>query len=350
MSFTLKEIAKKIEGSVEGDAQCQITGVSGIEEAQTGDLTFVANTKYSSTVKTTKASAVIVPQDFPNFGKNIIRCANPSFAFVKAARLFTEKTLLQMKGLHKTALIDKKAKCGKDVVVGPYAVIEAGVEIGADTVICSGCFIGHNTKIGSGCLIYPNVTIREKILMGNRVIVHSGTVIGSDGFGFVTVDGTHEKIPQMGTVEIQDDVEIGANVTIDRARFAKTVIGKGTKIDNLVQIAHNVKIGEHCIIVSQVGISGSSTLEDHVTLAGQVGVAGHLTIGKNTIVASKSGIPSDVPPNSFVWGIPAKPHMQAKRVNASLQRLPEYVKTINLMKTQIKLLEEEVDRLKKSHG
>ncbi len=350
MSFTLKEIAKKIEGSVEGDAQCQITGVSGIEEAQTGDLTFVANTKYASTVKTTKASAVIVPQDFPGFGKNIIRCANPSFAFVKAAGLFAEKTLPQLNGLHKTALIDTKAKCGKGVAVGPYAVIEAGVEIGADTVICSGCFIGHDTKIGSGCLIYPNVTIREKNLMGNRVIVHSGTVIGSDGFGFLTVDGVHKKIPQMGTVEIQDDVEIGANVTIDRARFAKTVIGKGTKIDNLVQIAHNVKIGEHCLIVSQVGISGSSTLEDHVTLAGQVGVAGHLTIGKNTIVASKSGIPSDVPPNSFVWGIPAKPHMQAKRVNASLQRLPEYVKTINLMKAQIKLLEEEVDRLKKAHG
>ena len=169
-------------------------------------------------------------------------------------------------------------------------------------------------------------------MIGDRVIIHSGTVIGSDGFGFVNVKGVNVKIPQIGTVEIQDDVEIGANVTIDRARFDKTVIGRGTKIDNLVQIAHNVRIGENCIIVSQVGISGSTTLENNVTLAGQVGVVGHITIGANTVVASKSGVPNSIPPNSIYWGIPANPIMEAKRINASVQRLPHYVKVIQELK------------------
>ena len=339
MQKTLAEIAQFVGGDVVGDAKIMITGLSGIKEAKSGDLTFLANPKYSALAQVTKASAIIAPRQVAVPGRALIYTDNPSLAFAKIASLFLDVEKKRAKGIHRTAVIDETVKLGKDVTIGPYTVVEAGAKIGDNTVIYSQCFVGQETIIGKNCLIYSNVSIRERISIGNRAIIHSGTVIGSDGFGFVAVDGVHTKIPQIGTVVIEDDVEIGANVTIDRARFDVTLIGQGTKIDNLVQIAHNVRIGKNCIIVSQVGISGSSVLEDNVTLAGQVGVAGHLTIGANTVVASKSGIPSSVPANSILWGIPAKPHMQAKRVNACVQRLPEYIKIINEMKIKIAELE-----------
>jgi UDP-3-O-[3-hydroxymyristoyl] glucosamine N-acyltransferase len=275
-------------------------------------------------------------------GRNLIRCENPSLAFAQTLAALVKGVAPTWKGIHKTAVIAEDVRLGKDVTIGPYSVVEQGANIGDGTTIYSGCFIGQQTTIGRECVIYPQVMIRERITVGNRVMIHSGAVIGADGFGFVNVKGAHVKIPQIGIVEIEDDVEIGANVTIDRARFEKTLIGAGTKIDNLVQIAHNVKIGKNCIIVSQVGISGSSTIEDQVTLAGQVGVAGHLTIGENTVVFSKSGIPSSIPPNSIVWGIPAKPHMHAKRVNAVIQKLPEYVKTIQGLLKRVEELEKQI--------
>ena len=343
---SLAEIAKVVGGEVIGDGDFVITNVSGIKEAREGDLTFVANSKYFNLVEKTKASAIITPRDLDVRDKMVIKADNPSLAFAKAVSLFVEDSPLSYDGIHPTAIIADDAILGPNVQIGPYAVIEKMARIGDKTIIGSGCFIGHHTKIGGDCLIYPNVSIREKTSIGNRVIVHCGTVIGSDGFGFVNVNDVHEKIPQIGTVEIQDDVEIGACVTIDRARFDKTLVGRGTKIDNLVQIAHNVRIGENCIIVAQVGISGSSTIEKNVILAGQAGLAGHLTIGEGAIVASQAGVINSVPPRTMVSGYPAKPHTQAKRVNACVQRLPLYVKTINELKERVRQLEEKLDKLK----
>ena len=340
MPKTLGEIAELIEGELIGNSTLVITGLSGIKEAKQGDLTFVANSKYFPLVAKTKASAIITPREMNLKGStSIIRTENPSLAFAKVVSLIFDHPSPFSQGIHKSAIIAEDAEIGPGVNIGPYTVVEEKVKIGANTTIGSGCFVGHLTTIGRDCLIYPNITIRERIAIGNRVIIHCGTVIGSDGFGFVNVKGIHQKIPQIGTVEIQDNVEIGANVTIDRARFDKTIIGQGTKIDNLVQIAHNVRIGKNCIIVSQVGISGSTVLEDNVTLAGQVGLTGHITIGEGAVVASQSGVSNSVPPYTTVWGFPAKPHMHAKRVNACVQRLPHYVKVIQDLKKRIEELE-----------
>ncbi len=339
MQKTLGAIAKFVNGEVVGDESLVITGLSGIKEAKEGDLTFVANSRYFSLIEKTSASAVITPRDINVDAPSIIRTDNPSQAFSKIAASVIEDDARVFKGIHKTAVIAGDVHLGPNVSIGPYTVIEKGVRIDDHTVICAGCFIGHRTTIGEESFIYPNVSIQERISVGRHVIIHSGTVVGSDGFGFVNVKGVQEKIPQIGTVVIEDHVEIGANVTIDRARFDKTIIGQGTKIDNLVQIAHNVRIGKHCVICAQSGISGSTTLEDHVTLAGQVGLAGHITVGEGAVVASGSGVPGSIPPHETYWGFPAKPHRQAKRVNACVQRLPHYVKTLNELKKKIEKLE-----------
>jgi UDP-3-O-[3-hydroxymyristoyl] glucosamine N-acyltransferase len=266
-------------------------------------------------------------------------------AFAKVVSLVLPDDTKRPSGLHPTAIVSPTAKLGKNVAVGAYTVIDDKAQIGEGTIIYSGCYIGSNTKIGKDCLIYPHVSIRERIEIGDRVIIHCGTVIGSDGFGFAAVKGVQEKIPQIGTVLVEDDVEIGANVTIDRARFDKTIIGRGTKIDNLVQIAHNVIIGENCIIVAQAGISGSTVLGKNVTLAGQAGLVGHINIGDGAICAAQSGVTKSVPPNTMVSGYPAKPHEVAKRVNACVQSLPELYKKIKELEDKVKELQE---RLKKN--
>lgn len=339
MRKTLKEIAEFIDGELAGDGAIIITGISGIKEAAEGDITFVANPKYFPLMEKTRASAIIASRDVKTAPKPIIRTENPSLAFAKAISLFAPSQIKHPSGIHPTAILGKEVALGKDAAVGPYAVIEDNVSIGDKTVIYSGCFVGHHTKIGSEALIYPNVSIRERITVGNRVIIHSGTVIGSDGFGFATIDGLHHKIPQIGTVEIGDDVEIGANVTIDRARFDKTVIGSGTKIDNLVQIAHNVIIGTNSIIVAQAGISGSTTIGNNVILAGQAGVVGHIEIGDNSVVMAQSGVSKSIPPQTAVWGYPAKPVNIAKRVNACVQNLPKLYNTVAELKKKLEELE-----------
>ncbi|MBI4972519.1 MAG: UDP-3-O-(3-hydroxymyristoyl)glucosamine N-acyltransferase [Candidatus Omnitrophica bacterium] len=336
---TLKEIAEIIDGEVVGDSGIVITGISGIKEAGAGDITFLANPKYSAFIEKTNASAIITSREIESATKPIIRTDNPSLAFTKMISALTPTQIKHPRGIHPTAILGKDISLAKDVAIGPYAVIEDNVTIGEGTIIYPGCFIGHDVKIGSDTLIYANVSIRERVSIGSRVIIHSGTVIGSDGFGFVTVDGRHLKIPQTGTVEIEDEVEIGANVTIDRARFEKTVIGKGTKIDNLVQIAHNVIVGRDCIIVAQVGISGSTTLGKNVTLAGQVGIVGHINIGDNVIVMAQSGVSKSIPPDTMVWGYPAKPHETARRINACVQNLPRLYKTVEELKKKIEARE-----------
>ena len=346
MQKTLAELAKLVDGEVVGDKKLIITGLSGIKEAKEGDLTFIANSKYTPLIKTTKASAILIPRDLKVSGKSIIRTDNPSLAFANIASLTAVQEEHPFQGIDKSAVIAKDAILGENVSIGPLVVIEKKAHIGENTVIYPGCYVGYKTFIGKDCLIYPNVSIRDHITIGNRVIIHSGTVIGSDGFGYDQVDGRHKKIPQTGTVLIEDDVELGANVTVDRARFDKTIIGRGTKIDNLVQVAHNVVIGENCIIISQVGISGSVTIGKNVILAGQVGVAGHLTIGEGSVVVAQSCVTKSLPPFSKVSGFPAKPHIHAKRVNAALQRLPMYVKKIQELEKKIKELEGKLKKKK----
>ena len=339
MKRTLKEIARLVDGEVVGDADTVVTGICGIKEAKEGDLTFVANSRYLPLMNHTKASAIITSRDVKNAPKPIVRTENPSIAFAKMVSFLAPNEVKRPRGIHPTAVIGEKVKLGRGVAIQPYVVIEDNVEIKENTILYTGAYVGHHTKIGKNCVIYPYVIIRERIVMGDRVTIHGGTVIGSDGFGFSTVKGVHQRIPQIGNVVIEDDVEIGANVTIDRARFDKTLIKKGTKIDNLVQIAHNVIIGEHSIIVAQSGISGSATIGNNVTLAGQSGVIGHVSIGDNTVVAGKAGVTKSVPPNSCVSGFPAKPHTIAKRINACVQNLPELYK-------KVRALEEEIERLK----
>jgi len=342
MPRTLKEIAGFLDGELIGNADTLITGISGIKEAQAGDITFLANPKYLSLLEKTRASAVITSKDITAAPKPIIRTENPSLAFARMVSLMAPCQIKHPKGIHPSAILGKDVSLGRDVAIGPYTVIEDNVSIGDETVIYSGCFIGHHSRIENNSLIYPNVSIRERISIGSRVIIHSGTVIGSDGFGFATIEGLHHKIPQIGTVEIGDDVEIGANVTIDRARFDKTVIGRGTKIDNLVQIAHNVITGENCIIVAQVGISGSTSVGNNVVLAGQAGIVGHVSIGDNAVVMAQSGVSKSIPAGTMVWGYPAKPASTAKRVNACVQNLPRLYETIAGLKKKVEELEKKL--------
>ncbi|MBU2251540.1 MAG: UDP-3-O-(3-hydroxymyristoyl)glucosamine N-acyltransferase, partial [Candidatus Omnitrophica bacterium] len=316
MRFTLRQIADLVNGELTGSPDLVITGISGIKEAKEGDITFLANSKYVSLIQDTEASAVITSREPLSTKKPLIKTDNPSMAFTAVVELLLPGSLTHPEGIHPTAVISKDAVLAEGVSVGAYAVIEKGVTIGKGTTIYSGCYIGQEAKIGKSCLIYPQVSLMNRVVVNDRVIIHPGAVIGSDGFGFVQVCGSQRKIPQIGTVLIEDDVEIGANVTIDRARFDKTIIGRGTKIDNLVQIAHNVVTGENCIIVAQAGISGSTIIGKDVILAGQAGLVGHIRIGDKAIVAAQAGVTKSVPAGVKVSGYPAKPHNEAKRVNA----------------------------------
>jgi len=340
---TLKEIAQLIDGEVVGDETVVITGISGIKEAKDGDLAFLANPKYIHLMDVTKATAIITSREIKSAPKPIIRTDNPSLAFAKMVSFLAPNEQVHPSGIHPTAVIGQNVKLGRDVALQPHVVLSDHVEVGDRTVVYAGCYIGHHAKIGADCLIYPNVSIRERVQIGDRVVIHSGSVIGSDGFGFATVKGVHHKIPQIGTVVVEDDVEIGANVTIDRARFGKTSIGRGTKIDNLVQIAHNVTIGENSIIVAQAGISGSTMIGKNVTLAGQAGLVGHITIGDNAVVAAQAGVTKSVPPDTCVSGYPAKPHDKAKRINACVQKLPELFKAIKQLEDKISELERKLN-------
>ncbi len=348
MRVTVADITQLVRGELVGDGTLAVTGCSGIQEAKSGDITFLANPKYLAQAERSQASVIIVSRQMPALqvaGKTVIKTDNPSFAFTQVLNHFLKQgPNRHPKGVHPTAVIAPGAKLAKTVAVGPYTVIEDGASIGEGTVIYGHCYIGHGTIIGKDCLFYPHVTVREEVTVGARVIIHSGTVVGCDGYGYVTVDGKHVKIPQVGTVVIEDDVEIGANVTIDRARFDKTVIGEGTKIDNLVQIAHNVIVGKHCLIIAQTGISGSTHLGNRVITGGQAGIAGHLTIGDGAMVAAQSGVSRSIPPGEQVQGYPARPLKEAFRAHAHIFRLDDYVKLIKDLKKRIEELEKKTSR------
>lgn len=335
MEKSLGEIAKLIGGEVVGDANTKITGLTGIEKAGSGDLVFARDVRYLREAENTLASAIIVPLEIEESTKPIIRVRNPDYAFSKLLEMEVPRHKFQ-KGIHTTAVIGKDVKLGKNLSIGAHVVIGDESKIGNNTIIYPLVYIGEKVKIGNNTLIYANVSIREETSIGNNVIIHNGAVIGSDGFGFVKENGKYYKVPQIGRVTIEDDVEIGANVTVDRATIGETIIKRGTKIDNLVQIAHNVTIGEDCAVVAQVGISGSVEVGNNVVLAGQVGVAGHLKIGENSVVAGKSGVTKDIPPNSYVSGFPAQSHKEELKIKASLQRLPILMKIVQELEEKIK--------------
>ena len=321
VNFTLKELAALSGGELVGDPTLKITGVASLGEATPGEISFFTNRKYIGLVRKTRASAIFVPSDFAEpVNAAQIRVSNPTKAFEQVLLKFAPERITFAPGVHPSAVVDPSAQLGERVSIQPLTVIEPGAKIGHDTIIGAGSYVGHESVIGPGCHIYPNVTIRERSRIGSRVIIHSGAVIGADGFGFEMVDGRQQKIQQLGIVQIDDDVEIGANTTVDRARFGRTWIQQGVKIDNLVQIAHNVVIGKNSVIVAQAGISGSTRVGERVTMAGQVGIVGHLEIADGTIVAAQSGVAKNLP--GGVWfGSPAVPFAQAKQQIAWIHRL-----------------------------
>jgi len=336
--MNVKELAELINGEVIGDPQRKITGVSGVREAGEGDITFIYSPQYIRYLAGTKASCVIVKDPIPDLAVPQIKVQNPQFAFAKVLEHFYPRSV-PPPGISNSAAVADSASIGDNTSIYPFAYIAEGVIIGDDTVIMSGAFIGERTKIGKECLIFPNVTIREGISIGDRVIIHAGTVIGSDGFGYVLEKGEHYKIPQVGGVIIEDDVEIGSNVSIDRATIGNTIIRRGTKIDNLTQIAHNVSIGEKSLIISQVGIAGSTEIGDFAVIGGQAGIADHTTIASGTMVAAQSGLKGQIEKGIYA-GSPAIPHATWLRAQALFGKLPELNK-------RIRALEEKITRLEK---
>lgn len=322
---TVRSLAKLVEGEVKGPgSDLPITGVNDLRSAQPDQVSFLANPKYAPQARQSRAGAVVLaltePEDYP-FTQ--IRVASPSLAFEKISQLFLPPPVTFTPGVHPSAVVAPDAVLGDGVSIQPHVVIEPGVKIGARSVIGAGCYLGHGSVIGADCLLYPRVTLRERSLLGARIIIHSGAVIGADGFGYEMTKGRHVKIAQNGFVQIDDDAEIGANTTIDRGRFGRTHIGEGVKIDNLVQIAHNVVIGAHSIIVSQAGISGSTTLGKYVTIAGQVGIVGHINLGDRSAVTAQSGVSKDVPEGTVVSGHHAIPMRESLKLEALVRRLPE---------------------------
>ena len=342
MKKTLKEIAEIIGGKIINQSEelnkIEITGVTNIQDAGPSDITFAVEPHLDKACLS-NAAAVIVPETVYEFKKPAIQVANPRIAFTLLLNIYVEKFDIKP-GIHSTVVMGSDVKIGKNVSIMAYNVIEDGASIGDNTVIYPHCYIGHKSKIGSDCLIYPQVTVRENCVVNDRVIINSGAVIGSDGFGFVTKDKVHYKVPQVGGVLIEDDVEIGANTNIDRATTGLTIIKKGTKIDNLVHVAHNVVIGENCFLVAQTGISGSVTVGNNVTFAGQSGTAGHLTIGDNCVFSARTGIISDVKSNSFYSGYPARPHREWLKIKAASAKLMDFTKKIKELEEKIKKIEE----------
>ena len=338
MELTLKEIIKITGGRIVGDENVKIRNIAPIDKAKEGDITFLVNKKYIPFAKTTQASAIFVERELQDVKTSQIVSDNPYLAYAKLLTFFTKKEI-QHTGISDKAFVSSDTKIPEEVSIYPYVYIGENVEIGENTIIYPHVFIGDNCKIGSNCIIYSNVSIYRDTIIGNNVIIHAGTVIGSDGFGYAKDGDKYYKIPQIGNVIIEDDVEIGANCTIDRGAIECTRIGRGTKIDNLVQIAHNVEIGENSVIVAQVGISGSTKIGKSVVLAGQVGVAGHIKIGDNVMVGAKSGIGRSLKDGEIVSGIPVIDHKKWLRWAVSYEKLPELIK-------KVKELEKMIDKLK----
>jgi UDP-3-O-[3-hydroxymyristoyl] glucosamine N-acyltransferase len=329
MEFTARELADSIGAQLEGDTRLRISGCASVASARPGDLVYVDSPKHLDAAAQSRAACVVLGADMTLRGKTLLRVKNPRLAFAQAIELVLPAENI-VEGIHSTAIVAPTAKLGPDVAIGPYAVIEDGVEIGAGTQIGAHSFLGRGAKLGSGCRIHPRVTIYSNVRLGANVAVHSGAVIGSDGFGFVPTENGFVKFPQRGTVEIEDDVEIGANTTIDRAALDATRIARGVKIDNLVQIAHNNEIGEHTVIAAQAGIAGSSFVGKNVIIGGQVGISDHCRIGDGAILVSQSGVAAGkvIRPGMMMFGSPVRPMDKAVEILGLIGRLPELAKRV----------------------
>jgi UDP-3-O-[3-hydroxymyristoyl] glucosamine N-acyltransferase len=335
----LKELAQWVNGTVVGDGEIEISGVAAIEVARPGEITFIANPKYLPKLSQTHASAVIVSKEVAQAEKSILCVTDPYLAFTKILTLFSH-TPYQPKGIDPNTWVSPTATLGRDLTLYPFVYIGDHCSIGDRVTLYPGVYIGEDSSVGEDSIFYPNVSIYSGTIVGKRVILHSGVVVGSDGFGYVKEGKKNVKIPQIGTVEIEDDVEIGANTTIDRATLGKTIIRRGVKIDNLVQVAHNVMIGEDSILCAQVGISGSTKLGNNVTLAGQVGVVDHVEIEDNVIVGAQAGVTHKLRGNQGYVGSPALPHREFLRINAVFSKLPEMRKTLIEIEKRLKKIEE----------
>jgi UDP-3-O-[3-hydroxymyristoyl] glucosamine N-acyltransferase len=337
--MTLKEIADHLNGSLSGPADLQISSPAKIEDAKSGQITFLSNPKYIKYLAETGASAVVVDNSVKDVSIPHIRVDDAYFAFVLVLKLFEDQQKNLYKGISDKAFIHPTAKVDQSSSVAPMVYVGAETVVGKNTVLHPGVVLLNNVTIGDNCILYPGVTVRDHCEIGSGVILHNGAVVGSDGFGFAPSNNAYVKIPQLGNVIIEDDVEIGANSTIDRATLGSTKIKKGTKLDNLVQVAHNVVIGENTVIASQSGIAGSSEIGSNVTMAGQVGIAGHIRVTDGVILGAKSGVSKDIKEKGVMWGSPVNPVMKQKRIEVSIRHLPE-------MEKKIRDLEKEITELK----
>ncbi len=341
---TLAELAAELGGVVVGDGATVIRGVAGIREALPGDITFLANVRYEPHLNETRASAVICSREPRHAALPLLQVDNPYLAFQRAVLIFRPDTYRPAPGIHTSAVVAPDAELGVEVSIGPHSVVESEARLGDRVVVMAGGYVGAKVTIGEDTFLYPHVTVREECVVGARCILHPGVVVGGDGFGFALDRGRYHKVPQVGNVVIGDDVEIGANATIDRATTDSTRIGDGTKIDNLVQVGHNVVTGRHCIIVAQVGIAGSTELEDYVTIGGQAGLVGHIRVGRGAMVGGQSGVTKSVAPDAVVTGYPAVPHATWKRVYALLQKLPQLFQRTRELEQRLGALEGRTER------
>jgi UDP-3-O-[3-hydroxymyristoyl] glucosamine N-acyltransferase len=336
MPYTIADIAKRLGGEVFGDPSLVLRGFAPADRAQPGDLTFAENENYFARAEQSAASAIIIDGPSTSSRKTIIRVPNARVAFAKVLPLFFPEPALAA-GIHPTAIVPASAQVDPTAHIGPYCILGEKVRVGPRSVLQGLSYVGADCLLGEDVTLFANVTLYPGTEVGNRVRIHSGTVVGSDGFGYVLDNGIHRKVPQIGNVILCDDVELGANVTIDRGALGPTIVGKGTKIDNLVQIGHNVTVGEHCILVSQVGIAGSTKLGNYVILGGQVGLAGHLKIGNRASVVAQSGVMNNIPDGEKWMWTPAQPDRQAKRQMIALQQLPELIRRVKELEKQLGL-------------
>ncbi len=334
MAFTVSQIAERVRGEVLGDGAVEITGIASADRAKTGDLTFAEKETYFAAAEQSQAAAILVTGEFTSAKKVLIRVPNTRVAVARLLPVFFPPDQ-HPSGIHPSAILDGSVQIDPTAHIGPNCVVGARVRLGARSVLMCGNHVGRDCQIGDDVCLFPNVVIYPQTQIGHRVAIHAGTVIGSDGYGYVFDEGRHRKVLQVGHVIIHDDVEIGANAAIDRGALGPTVIGQGTKIDNLVHVAHNVTIGRHCLVMGQVGFAGSTRLGDYCVIASQSGIAGHLTLGNQATVGAKSGVMRDIPDKGTVLGIPAAPDKQAKRQMIAIQQLPELIRRMRELEKQV---------------
>jgi UDP-3-O-[3-hydroxymyristoyl] glucosamine N-acyltransferase len=343
VELTLKHIAKSIGGSVVGDDRISITGINSLLEAEKGEISFLVRPQLREQAKSTRASALIVKEEIGLYGGPQVIVSDPYLAYAKVATLF-EPPIPRFPGISERAVIEEGTQFGDNVSIYPLAYVGRECVLGSKAIIFPGVYLGDRVTVGEETILYPNVTVLSDCMIGKHCIIHAGTVIGSDGFGFVKDGDTNVKIPQTGIVEIEDNVEIGANNTIDRAALGRTLIRQGVKTDNLVQIGHNVLVDENTVIVAQVGISGSTKIGKRVVIGGQVGLADHIEVGDRVMIGSKSGVAQSIPAGEVVSGIPTMPHRHWLRTTGHIKRLPEYVERIKELENKVRELEEQLKR------